>query len=108
MFRCKSSPCISSVIELQIAEIGKKALDREDNLIGVVISKLESHRGGLLRGYIAMLAVKQEYRGRGIATNLVRMALDIMIEREAEEVSLLIILCIKCQRQVLLTISDCP
>ena len=67
-----------------------KAIDREGSLIGVVISKIEPHRGGPLRGYIAMLAVKEEHRGQGIATKLVRMALDIMIERDAEEVKLLL------------------
>lgn len=55
-------------------------------MLGVVISKLEPHRGGPMRGYIAMLAVKKEHRGRGIATKLVRMAIDIMIERDADEV----------------------
>ena len=39
-----------------------------------------------MRGYIAMLAVKGEYRGKGIATRLVRMAIDVMIERDADEV----------------------
>ena len=38
-----------------------------------------------------MLAVREEYRGKGIATNLVRMAIDIMIEREADEVGILIL-----------------
>ena len=38
-----------------------------------------------------MLAVKQEHRGRGIATKLVRLAIDIMIEREADEVRSLIL-----------------
>lgn len=52
----------------------------------MVISKLEPHRGGPLRGYIAMLAVREEHRGKGIATKLVRMAIDVMIEREADEV----------------------
>ena len=33
-----------------------------------------------------MLAVREEYRGKGIATRLVRMAIDIMIERDADEV----------------------
>ena len=33
-----------------------------------------------------MLAVKKEYRGKGIATKLVRMAIDIMIDRDADEV----------------------
>lgn len=64
-----------------------KALDRDENMLGVVVSKLEPHRGGPLRGYIAMLAVKKEHRGKGIATKLVRMAIDIMIERDADEVS---------------------
>ena len=54
--------------------------------MGVVISKLEPHRGGPLRGYIAMLAVREENRGRGVATKLVRMAIDAMIERDADEV----------------------
>lgn len=61
-------------------------MDENENLLGVVISKLEPHRGGPLRGYIAMLAVREEHRGKGIATKLVRMAIDVMIEREADEV----------------------
>ncbi|KAL9005033.1 MAG: hypothetical protein Q9188_002182 [Gyalolechia gomerana] len=64
------------------------ALDKEENMLGVIISKLEPHRGGPLRGYIAMLAVRKQHRGKGIATKLVRMALDIMIERDAEEIAL--------------------
>lgn len=63
-------------------------MDEQDNLVGVVVSKLEPHRGGALRGYIAMLAVKGEHRGKGIATKLVRMAIDAMIERDADEVRL--------------------
>lgn len=68
-----------------------QALDARENLIGVVISKLEPHRGGPMRGYIAMLAVREEYRGKGVATKLVRMAVDAMIERDADEVSHLMI-----------------
>ncbi|EEA27734.1 N-alpha-acetyltransferase 30 [Talaromyces marneffei ATCC 18224] len=64
------------------------AMDPNDKLVGVVVSKLEPHRGGPLRGYIAMLAVREEYRGQGIATKLVRMAIDKMIERDADEVAL--------------------
>ncbi|KAL8768438.1 MAG: hypothetical protein Q9209_005344 [Squamulea sp. 1 TL-2023] len=64
------------------------ALDDQDNMLGVVISKLEPHRGGPMRGYIAMLAVQKEHRGKGIATKLVRMAIDIMIERNADEIAL--------------------
>lgn len=61
-------------------------MDEKNNLIGVVVSKLEPHRGGPLRGYIAMLAVREEYRGKGIATKLVCMAIDAMIARDADEV----------------------
>lgn len=67
------------------------AMDEQENLVGVVVSKLEPHRGGPLRGYIAMLAVREEYRGKGIATRLVRMAIDAMIERDADEVCIHII-----------------
>ncbi len=35
-----------------------------------------------------MLAVQETYRGRGIATNLVRMAIDAMAARNADEVVL--------------------
>src|SRR4051794_30977470 len=63
-------------------------MDEKNNLVGVVVSKLEPHRGGPLRGYIAMLAVREEYRGKGIATKLVCMAIDAMIARDADEVSL--------------------
>jgi len=64
------------------------ALDGRD-LIGVVICKLEKHRDHqALRGYIAMLVVKEEYRGRGLATKLVKMAIDAMIARNADEVAL--------------------
>ena len=41
-----------------------------------------------MRGYIAMLATQQEYRGQGIATKLVRMALDAMIAKDADEIAL--------------------
>ena len=43
--------------------------------------------GGPLRGYIAMLATKEEHRGRGIASKLVRLAVEKMIEKDADEVS---------------------
>lgn len=57
-----------------------------ERMIGVVVSKLEPHRHGPLRGYIAMLAVSEEYRGQGIATKLVRMAIDAMEKGGADEV----------------------
>lgn len=65
----------------------EKALDPSDNVIGVIVCKLEPHRGGPLRGYIAMLATRQEHRGKGIASKLVRMAVEKMREQDADEVS---------------------
>jgi peptide alpha-N-acetyltransferase len=66
-----------------------QALDPTSSaLIGVIICKLEPHRSGTFRGYIAMLAVQESYRGRGIATKLVRMAIDAMAARDADEIVL--------------------
>jgi len=62
-------------------------MDREEQMIGVVVSKLEPHGHGQMRGYIAMLAVKDGHRGKGIATTLVRMAIDAMIAGDADEAS---------------------
>ncbi|KAF2640379.1 acyl-CoA N-acyltransferase [Massarina eburnea CBS 473.64] len=64
------------------------ALDSSNTLIGVVVCKLEPHRSGTFRGYIAMLAVQESYRGRGIATKLVCMAIDAMTQRSADEIVL--------------------
>ncbi|KAF2012235.1 acyl-CoA N-acyltransferase [Aaosphaeria arxii CBS 175.79] len=65
------------------------ALDPLTNaLIGVVVCKLETHRSGTFRGYIAMLAVQESHRGKGIATKLVCMAIDAMAARQADEIVL--------------------
>ena len=63
----------------------------DSSLIGVVICKLEmhsSHSTPTLRGYIAMLAVSAQYRGHGVATALVKMAIDAMTKRNADEIVL--------------------
>lgn len=62
------------------------ALKDDSTLIGIVICKLERHRGGPLRGYIAMLAVAAAQRGHGIASELVKRAIDAMIVQHADEV----------------------
>jgi N-alpha-acetyltransferase 30 len=74
----------------QWAELCFMAVDTNDHdkLVGVVICKLERHRGGPMRGYIAMLATNEQYRGKGIATTLVSKALDLMIEKDADEIAL--------------------
>ncbi|KAJ8109276.1 hypothetical protein OPT61_g7578 [Boeremia exigua] len=63
-------------------------LDKDSNLIGVIVSKLEPHRSGTYRGYIAMLAVQESHRGKGIASKLVSMAIDAMAARDADEIVL--------------------
>jgi peptide alpha-N-acetyltransferase len=69
-----------------------QALDPVDSsLIGVIICKLEmhaSHSPATLRGYIAMLAVSAASRGHGVATALVKMAIDAMAQRNADEIVL--------------------
>lgn len=72
----------------QWAELCFMALDAEARLAGVVICKLEHHRNGPLRGYIAMLATKESHRGKGIATTLVQKAIGLMIAKDADEIAL--------------------
>ena len=63
----------------------------DSSLIGVIICKLEphaSHSPPTLRGYIAMLAVSAAYRGHGVATALVKKAIDAMTQRNADEIVL--------------------
>lgn len=63
----------------------------DSSLIGVIICKLEthaSHSPPTRRGYIAMLAVSAPYRGHGVATALVKRAIDTMTARGADEVVL--------------------
>jgi peptide alpha-N-acetyltransferase len=66
-----------------------QALDpHTSSLIGVIICKLEPHRSGTYRGYIAMLAVQEAHRGQGIASKLVQLAIEAMTARDADEVVL--------------------
>ena len=56
--------------------------------IGAIVCKLDLHRKVTKRGYIAMLAVDVKYRKRKIGSNLVRRAIQAMIEDDADEVVL--------------------
>ncbi|KAK4953459.1 N-alpha-acetyltransferase 30 [Elasticomyces elasticus] len=58
------------------------------DLAACVICKLERHRGGPMRGYIAMLATQEGYRGKGLAKTLVSKAIDLMTEKDADEIAL--------------------
>ena len=50
----------------------------ENELVGVVVCKIDKHKSGRTRGYIGMLAVDKRYRKRGIASTLVSTVLDRM------------------------------
>lgn len=63
----------------------------DSSLVGVIICKLEvhqSHSPPTRRGYIAMLAVSETFRGHGIATALVKQAIEAMAARDADEIVL--------------------
>lgn len=60
----------------------------ENHIIGVIISKLEPHRGVRMRGYIGMLVIDPNYRKKGIASNLVKLTIDKMIKDNADEIML--------------------
>lgn len=52
----------------------------QGQLIGVIISKVETHRNVRKRGYIGMLAINPKYRQRGIAKYLVKLTVNQMIK----------------------------
>ena len=83
---------LAGALQLALTHLPMQALNPTDSsLIGVVICKLEmhsSHSTPTLRGYIAMLAVSAQYRGHGVATALVKMAIDAMTKRNADEIVL--------------------
>lgn len=54
----------------------------DDPIVGVIISKVEPHRDVRMRGYIGMLVIEPEFRGRGIASELVRRSIDAMITQD--------------------------
>ncbi|KFH43765.1 N-alpha-acetyltransferase-like protein [Hapsidospora chrysogenum ATCC 11550] len=61
------------------------------SLVGVIVCKLEvhaAHSTPTRRGYIAMLAVASPYRGHGVATELVKKAIEAMASRKADEIVL--------------------
>ena len=68
--------------------------DYEDNMnvIGVIICRLEIHKGrnndNRLRGYIGMLAVSKDHRGKGIGRKLAIRAIEELRKQGAEEVVL--------------------
>lgn len=56
-----------------------------DTMIGAVVGKMELHKSGKKRGYIAMLAVDKKYRKRGIGRKLAQQILQRMQDGRCEE-----------------------
>ena len=72
--------------ELCILAFDQRDLER---VVGVVVCKLDrANRRRRLRGYVAMLAVDPEYRGRRIGSALVARAVEEMRRQKADEVVL--------------------
>ncbi|KAI0789161.1 acyl-CoA N-acyltransferase [Abortiporus biennis] len=59
-----------------------------DEPVGVIICKQSLHKETRNRGYIAMLSVRKDWRKKGIATTLVKRAMQEMIGYGAQEVIL--------------------
>jgi len=60
----------------------------EEKCVGAIVCKLDMHKKMVRRGYIAMLAIDQDYRRRGIGSHLVMKAIRAMVEDDCDEVVL--------------------
>lgn len=58
----------------------------DDKCVGAIVCKLDFHKKVIKRGYIAMLAVDQNYRKMKIGSNLVLRAITTMAQDDADEV----------------------
>ena len=61
-----------------------------ETAIGVVIGKLDKHLKGnrYMRGYIGMVSIRSDFRGKGIATSLLQTLLQKMVKQGAQEIVL--------------------
>lgn len=56
--------------------------------VGAIVCKLDLHKKMVRRGYIAMLAVDENYRKKKIGSNLVLRAIQAMVSGDADEVKI--------------------
>jgi peptide alpha-N-acetyltransferase len=63
------------------------AMDGEE-MVGAIVCKLDVHKQVNKRGYIAMLAVDEQYRRRKIGSTLVLKSIRAMAEEDADEIVL--------------------
>ncbi|CAN8073397.1 unnamed protein product [Agarophyton chilense] len=61
---------------------------RDQQCVGAIVCKLESHKRTIMRGYIAMLVVRHDCRKLGLGSRLVSTAIDAMITHDCHEVTL--------------------
>lgn len=57
-------------------------------IIGTIVCKMDEHKTGPMRGYVAMLAVDKALRKRGVGKWLVRRATQAMRDSGCDEVAL--------------------
>lgn len=58
----------------------------QDKIVGAIVCKNGLYKNNIKRGYIAMLAVNENYRRKRIGSNLVKKAIIAMQQMEADEV----------------------
>lgn len=54
---------------------------KNNELIGAIVGNVSKHKNKRMRGYIAMIATKPEYRGQGIGSELVSLVIKEMKEK---------------------------
>jgi peptide alpha-N-acetyltransferase len=59
-----------------------------DTMVGAIVCKLDVHKQVIKRGYIAMLAVDENYRRKKIGSSLVLKSIRAMANEEADEIVL--------------------
>lgn len=64
------------------------ANNNSEDVIGVIVGSLKSHQEKKVRGYIAMLAVQKQWRGKGIAKRLISEQVAAFRELGADEIVL--------------------
>lgn len=61
---------------------------RDTTCVGAIVCKLDVHKKMVRRGYIAMLAVDEDYRKKKLGSSLVKKAIRAMVRGECDEVVL--------------------
>ncbi|CAH8488334.1 unnamed protein product [Schistosoma turkestanicum] len=63
------------------------AINEHETCVGTIVCKIETHSEDIRRGYIAMLAVEENYRRIGIGSRLVQLAIELMIKNGCDEIN---------------------